>query len=274
MNSTTTTAPEATAGAPFSQITVQSGGFSVRTWQAGSGPTLIVLPGAGGHRHNVALDLLSQHLRVVVVEMPGWGDQPNDVADFDGLATQVAGIATDLGIDTFHLLGTSLGGACAMHLTTLFPGRVLSLVLDGPAKFRNRSAHPATLTPEQLAAAFRVHPERLPHPAPPDEAFMARIWPMIDRLMLDGTVDPDFAARLAACPTRTLIVFGYSDGLINPVNGRTIKQLMANSTLQYLFDAGHDTQFDRPEAFADLVGDFLRRGMSFMINNQDGLINR
>jgi pimeloyl-ACP methyl ester carboxylesterase len=264
----------APAGTPFAESTIESGGFAVRTWQAGSGPTLVVLPGAGGYQPTYALDLLSQHLHVVVLEMPGWGDQPNDVADFDGLATQVAAFVTALGIESFHLMGTSLGGACAMHLVTTFPERVLSLVLDAPAKFRALSAHPSTLTTEQLGAAFRVHPERAPHPQPPDEAYMARIWPMIDRLMLDGSVDPAFAARLAACQTRTLIVFGYSDGLINPVNGRTIKQLMANSSLQYIFDAGHDAQCDRPEAFADLVGDFLRRGMGFMVNEQDGLINR
>jgi pimeloyl-ACP methyl ester carboxylesterase len=265
---------DAAVGAPFTEVVVQSGGFTVRTWQAGTGPTLVVLPGAGGYQATFALDLLSQNFRVVAIEMPGWGEQPNDVADMDGLATQVAGIATDLGLDTFHLMGTSLGGACAMHFVTLFPERVLSLVLDAPAKFRAASHHPSTLTPEQLGAAFRMHPEREPQPQPPDQAYMARIWPMIDRLMLDGSVEPEFAARLSACPTRTLIVFGHSDGLINPINGRTIKQLMANSTLQFIYDAGHDAQCDRPEAFADVVGDFLRRGMGFMVNEQDGLINR
>lgn len=140
-------------------------------------------------RHNFALDLLAQRFRVIVIEMPGWGDQPNDVADFDGLAHQVAGVVTDLGIGSFHLMGTSFGGACAMHIVTLFPDRVLSLVLDAPAKFREGSSHPSTLSPEQFVATMRVHPERAPHPEPPDEAYMGRIWPMIDRLMLDGSLD-------------------------------------------------------------------------------------
>jgi pimeloyl-ACP methyl ester carboxylesterase len=199
-------------GAGFSEMQVASVGFTIRTWHAGDGETLIVLHGAGGHKPNFALDLLAERFRVVIVEMPGWGDQDNDAADFDGLATQIADIVTALGIETFHLMGTSLGGACAMHLTTLYPERVLSLVLDAPAKFREASADPSQLTPEQFVAAFRAHPERAPALAPPDPAFMGRIWPMVMRLMGDGSVEPDFAARLQACGTRTLIVFGTRDG--------------------------------------------------------------
>ena len=40
-----------------------------------------------------ALDALAERFRVIVLEYPGWGAQPNDVADFDGLADQVAEIA-------------------------------------------------------------------------------------------------------------------------------------------------------------------------------------
>jgi pimeloyl-ACP methyl ester carboxylesterase len=90
--------------------------------------------------------------------------------------------------------------------------------------------------------------------------------------MGDGSVD-SFADALAHVPTRTLIVFGRNDGIINPINGRTLRRLMRNSSLQYVYDAAHDIQCDRPEAFADLVGDFLERGMQFLINAQDGLIN-
>ena len=74
-------------------------------------------------------------------------------------------------------------------------------------------------------------------------------------------------------PTRTLILFGRDDGIINPINGRVLRRNLRNSSLQYVYDAAHDIQSDRPEAFADVVGDFLERGMKFLINDQDGLIN-
>jgi pimeloyl-ACP methyl ester carboxylesterase len=259
-------------GAAFGEGTIAAAGFNVRYLAAGDGPVVLYLPGAGGPKLTFALDTLATRFRVIVVEYPGWGAQPNDVADFDGLARQVEQIATALGLDRFHLVGTSFGGACALHFVTLFPERVESLVLEAPAKFREASVDPSTLTPEEFGRAFRSHPEREPQMAPPSGEFMQRVWPTVVRLMGDGS-DDGLAARLADVPTRTLILFGRDDGIISPVNGRTLRRLLRNSSLQYVYDAAHDIQCDRPEAFADVVGDFLERGMNFLINDQDGLIN-
>jgi hypothetical protein len=38
-------------------------------------------------------------------------------------------------------------------------------------------------------------------------------------------------------------------------------------------DAAHDIQGDRPEAFADVAGDFLARGWQFLLPEQSTLIN-
>ena len=259
-------------GAAFVEGTVDAAGFTVRYLQAGDGPAVLYLPGAGGPVMTFALDALAKRFRVIVLELPGWGLQPNDVADFDGLAAQVFEIAGALGLERFHLMGTSFGGACAMHYVSLYPGTVESLVLEAPAKFRESSVTPSQLAPEAFVKAFRSHPERVPQMSPPDPAFMARVWPSVERLMGDGS-DDGLAARLGEVPTRTLILFGRDDGIINPINGRTVRRAMRNSSLQYVYDAAHDIQSDRPEAFADVVGDFLDRGMKFLINDQDGLIN-
>jgi pimeloyl-ACP methyl ester carboxylesterase len=272
MTGTTTTDTATLPGAGFAERTVEAAGFTVRYLEAGDGPVVLCLPGAGGPTMSFALDLLSQTYRMIVIELPGWGAQPNDVADFDGLADQVAEVATALGLDRFHLMGTSLGGACALHFVARHGDRVDSLVLDAPAKFRDASADPSQLAPEAFAKAFRSHPERIPHMAPSDPAFMQRVWPTVARLMGDGG-DDGLAARLADVPTRTLILFGLDDGIINPINGRAVRRALKNSSLQYVYDAAHDIQGDRPEAFADVVGDFLRRGMNFLINEEDGLIN-
>ena len=143
--------------------TVAAAGFDVTYYEAGEGEPLLCLPGAGGPHMRIALDLLAHEYRVVVLELPGWGAQPNDVADFDGLAEQVALIATAIGLDTFHLMGTSLGGACALHLATLYPERVRSMVLEAPAKFREASVSPTELAPDAVR-------QGVPHPSRADPA--------------------------------------------------------------------------------------------------------
>ena len=259
-------------GASFVERSAEAAGVAVRYLEAGDGPAVLCLPGAGGPVMTFALDALAERFRVIVLEFPGWGAEPNDVADFDGLADQVAEIATTLGLDRFHVIGTSFGGACALHFVVRHTDRVESLVLEGPGKFREGSVHPSTLAPEAFVRAFRSHPDRLPHMSPPDPAFMERVWPTVERLMGDGA-DDGFSFRLTELPTRTLILFGCDDGIINPINGRVLRRSLRNSSLQYVYDAAHDVQSDRPEAFADIVGDFLDRGMKFLINDQDGMIN-
>ena len=268
-------------GLGFVEGTVDAAGSTARYYSAGDGPAVLYLPGAGGPVMTFALDALAERFKVIVVEYPGWGAQAPDartnnvqpeVADFDALAAQIADLATALGLDRFHLLGTSFGGACALHFVANYPDRVESLVLEAPGKFREASVHPSELAPDEFVKAFRSHPERLPHMGPPDPEFMARVWPTVERLMGDGT-DDQLLARLAEVPTRTLILFGRDDGIVNPINGRVLRRTLRNSSLQYVFDAAHDIQSDRPEAFADVVGDFLARGMKFLINDQDGLIN-
>ena len=263
-----------TIGADFTTRTVNAAGFDVRFSEAGDGEPLVCLTGGGGPRQTIALDLLAASLRVALVELPGWGAQRNDATNtMDELATQTAAAIAAAGYDTYHLMGTSLGGACALHLATLFPDRVRSLVLEAPAKFREASVSPAELPPDRFVPAFRTHPERLPQMEPPDPEFMARVWPLVERVMGTTKIDPAFVDRIVALPHKTLVLLGVNDGVINPINGRTYRRHMRNSVLTYVYDAAHDIQGDRPEAFAGIVTDFLRRGMHFLINEDDGLIN-
>jgi pimeloyl-ACP methyl ester carboxylesterase len=258
----------------FTKSSVSISGFDLDTYDAGTGDVVIVFPGAGGPVISPALELLAERFRVVVLQLPGFGAQSNDAPDFDAVADQALAIIDALSIEKFHLLGVSFGGALALHFATLFPDRLVSLVLEAPAEQRIDGQHPSTMTPEQFGAAFRTHPEREPVFAPgPPEGGPER-WQMIDRLMGDGTLSDEFQARLANCIVRTLILFGNDDGIIKPINGQIYRRHMRNSTLQYVYDAAHDIQCDRPEAFADVVGDFLTRGMVFMVNTDDGLINR
>lgn len=179
----------------------------LRYREAGSGDPLVTVPGIDGP----ALELLAADFRVITVELPG-GQDPGE------LAAGVGALATGLGLDGYHLLGASAGGAVALRAALRAPGRVRSLILAAPAG------------------------------------------------------EPD-AARLAGCGVRTLVLFGTRDAVQAPETGRVYRRLMPNCTLQYVYDAGHAIAADRPAAFADVTGDFLRRGLRFLIPDQDALIN-
>jgi pimeloyl-ACP methyl ester carboxylesterase len=259
----------------FTERMAAADGFRLRYFEAGTGDPLVTIHGAGGVRLTPALDLLAAERRVIAVELPGFGGVPNDVSQsLDDLAGTVAALAAALGLERYHLLGTSLGGAVALHVALRFPGRVTSLVLEAPAQFRVGGRDPASLPAAEAVRAFRAHPDRAPAWEPADPARQAVSRPLVARV-LTGTpeYDESVAERMTACPVRTLVLFGTRDGVIPPENGRIYRRLMPNCTLQYVYDAAHAIAQDRAAAFADVTGDFLRRGLRFLIREQDTLIN-
>jgi pimeloyl-ACP methyl ester carboxylesterase len=277
-NMTTSAGPtvaERAPGAAFTEGTVTVQDFTVRYFQAGEGEPLAVLHGAGGPRLTLALDLLARQHRVVLLEMPGFGDQANDVHTTPAeLAEAAAEAFAAIGIDRYHVLGTSFGGGIALHLALTHPDRVISLVLEAPAAFREGATSPADIPPEDMVRRFRVHPERVPAFTPPDPAVMARTWPLVERLLASRPeFDSELADRLPEVSIRTLVLFGDRDGIVPAENGRTYRRLMPNCSYVLVHDAAHDIQGDRPEAFADVAGDFLARGWQFLLPEQSTLIN-
>jgi pimeloyl-ACP methyl ester carboxylesterase len=273
---TTGLSEPAAVGAAFIQRAVDADGFTIRYFEAGDGEPLVVLHGAGGPRFSLALDILASTRRVILVEMPGFGDQANDRHQtLAELAETVAEAVAGIGLQTYHLLGTSFGGAVAVNLAVAHPDRVSSMVLEGPAAFRVGATPPdPSAPPEDMLRRFRRHPERIPAFEPPDPQAMARTWPLVDRLLASTPeFDEQLAARLPECAVRTLVVFGDEDGIIPPANGRTFRQLMPNCSYVLVHQAAHDVQGDRAQAFSELVGDFLDRGWNFLLPEQPTLLN-
>jgi len=263
-------------GADFTEHSVTADGFTVRYYEAGQGEPLVVLHAAGGPRFSVALDLLAADRRVILVEMPGFGAEPNTrtqtLAEMSGA---VAATVEALGIKRYHVLGTSFGGAVAVRLALDVPDRLISLVLEGPATFRVGATPPGPeVPPEQMLRALRLHPDRGPAFEPPDPAAMAVSWPLVDRLLATRPeYDDEVAALLPECAVRTLVLFGDEDGIVPPANGRIFRRLMPNCTYVLVHDAAHDIQGDRAEAFADIVGDFLDRGLQFLLPQASTVIH-
>jgi pimeloyl-ACP methyl ester carboxylesterase len=261
-------------GSAFVSHVVEADGFRIRYDEAGSGDPVVMLHGARGPKHTVAQDLLAGKYRVLTFEMPGWGgSEPNTRTNtLEELAETMAAAVAATGIESYHLLGHSIGGATALLLTLAHPDRVRRLVLEAPAAFRVGAA-PRPDDPEELIRCFRAHPERPPAFALPGPEHRAKTGPLIQRLLDRPPYDEQLAARLEQLDTPTLVLFGTKDGIVNPGNGPTYKKLMPNATFILVYDAAHLIQQDRPEAFADVTADFLERGLAFLVPETSSLIN-
>jgi pimeloyl-ACP methyl ester carboxylesterase len=200
----------------FSEGYVEAGGVRLRYLEAGQGTPLVHLHGGGGLPFTRAHELLSRQFRVIAFDMPESSARE--------LASTMAQAIKNLGIDSFNLMGTSLGSETALWLAIQEPASVLALVLEAPTAIRPGG-------------------------------------------------DADLERRLRDLATPTLALFGTTDTVVPPDMGRLYKERMPNAHLVFVYDAGHAIGADRPEAFAEVVGDFLERHEAFIISRTATVIH-
>lgn len=258
-------APEPKAA--FREGWVEADGFWIRYMEAGEGPPLIHLHGAGGLRLTAAHDLLSRRFRVILFEMPGFGLSPENLQtqDMPQMAATMVKAAAGIGLDRFHLMGSSFGGKVALWLAVQQPASVLALMLEAPAAIRPEGSQPVSGTPEQIAQRLYGHPERMPPEPVMDPGQVEQATALVRRLR-GSDRDTVLEDRLRKLVIPTLVVFGTLDRVTPPEMGRIYKALMPGSHLVFVYDAGHLIAAERPEAFVEVVADFLERNEAFLIS--------
>jgi pimeloyl-ACP methyl ester carboxylesterase len=258
----------------FREGFVEADGFRIRYMEAGDGPALVHLHGAGGLRLSPAHDLLAKQFRVVAFEMPGFGASAENAKtqSMPELAATMAAAAGQLGLDRFNLMGTSFGGKTALWLALQQPQRVMALVLESPAAIRPEGAAPPPSSPAELARVLYAYPERQPPTPAPDPAVLAKQQKLVGRLRGPNR-DRDLETQLPQLKAPTLVVFGTRDAMIPPEMGHFYKELIPNCHLIFAYDAGHAIGAERPEAFVEVVADFLERHEAFVISRTETVIH-
>ena len=103
-------------------------------FQTGSGADLVMAHGLGANMafwYPKVASLLAKEFRVTLFELRGHGASSMPASGYTtrDMASDLKGLLDALGIERAHLAGHSFGGGVALHFSTLFPERVLSLTL-------------------------------------------------------------------------------------------------------------------------------------------------
>ena len=248
--------------------------------RSGQGEPLVLLHGLGCSRAawEEILPALAEQFDVIAVDLPGFGASAPLPAGSEPspaeLATAVAGLLNDLGIDRPHLAGNSLGGWIAMELAKTRPVRSVTLLSpaglwrrDTPlycmvslrlSRWLARHAGPAlsrivATRPGRVVALGQMlgHPARLP-------ATKAR-----SAVQVLGTC-PGFDATLKATARRRLcgaqqvtapvtVAFGSRDVVLLRHQSRHLGQLPPNTRSSTLPGCGHLPMTDDPARVTDLI---------------------
>jgi pimeloyl-ACP methyl ester carboxylesterase len=249
------------APAKFAERFVDAGGERVRVLQAGQGQPLLVLAEAGV-APAIADELLAQTNHVIFTFVPG--GTPRQAA------ASLAGALTALGFDQVAVLASSLTAPAALWLAIDFPARVRAMVLESPLAFTPHVPAVAGRSADEWQKAFNALPERKRAATMPDAAAFAQRA----KMRVDAAQDEAFTQKLVVCDAPVLALFGTRDKLAAVELGRFYKTLFPNAWFLMVYDAAHDIGGDRPEAFAEAVSDFLRRGAQFAISDRSSRLNR
>jgi pimeloyl-ACP methyl ester carboxylesterase len=255
----------------FAESSVRADEFEIQYLQAGDGPPLIFLHGAGGLRLTRAHELLAASHRVIALEAPGFGSSPANerTTSLSELAQTMLRAIGALGLERFNLWGQSFGGKLALWLAVQSPERLEALVLSSPAAIL---IDPDPLpSPQQMPALLYAHPERQPAAVPLPPEVEAKQRALVGRL-IGPPRDPALEARMRELEVPTLVLFGTEDRLTPPELGRIYRELLPSSQFVIVYDAAHAIYADRPEAFTAIVTEFVARREQFVVREESGLL--
>ena len=217
-------------------------------------------------------DAFASQYRVISVEPPGVGWPVTSALD---LADAIGDIASAAGLDSYTLIGVSLGADVAFCLASLYPDAVDALILVSPAGVGADSGVGMALpprwdTPELAAQAMLAHPENALHRLPPAgrTTALAGLWQE-----WHGADRDDAEGLLSKLKCPTLAVFGQEDRLTPREAAGLWRELVPNCNVCFVYDAGYAIAVDRPDALVSLVSDFVRRRETFIVENRSRLIN-
>jgi pimeloyl-ACP methyl ester carboxylesterase len=69
-----------------------------------------------------------------------------------------------------------------------------------------------------------------------------------------------------------LVIFGTLDAFLPPELARVYRELLPNCNTVFVYDAAHEVDADRPEAFVSLVNDFYDRHEAFLVNTRSSVL--
>jgi pimeloyl-ACP methyl ester carboxylesterase len=241
-------------GKNFSHHTLRMRGREFRVWEAGSGDPLVWLHGAGGVVLSYAMDRLAGQYRVLLPEMPGWGPCGEVPTSMAQMRDTLADLLSHQGLSRYHLGGTSLGAAVALHIAAGRGEALDSLVLESPYALRVGGENPTQHSPQQMREMLNARPDRVAWRSPlgPCEEQLS-----VMQMLTSEQNDSSIAEALPSIHTRTLVIFGGLDRITPATAAPTFEQRLPDCRYVNLPRAAHDAQGDCPSEFVDAVEQFL-----------------
>jgi 3-oxoadipate enol-lactonase len=256
-----------------------SDGRDIYYEEHGSGEPLLLIAGLTMDTLAWVLQVpaFSERYRTVIFDNRDAGQSSRGEAGYDvsDMADDALALADAIGLDTFHLLGVSMGGAIAQEVALAAPERVRTLTLTvtfarggrwARELSRTWGARVREMTHERhidellllnLSEEFYENPEAVayardlalqnPHPQPPD-AFCRQ---------LDASSRHDALDRLGTLEMPTHVIGGEHDILVPIWKSKELAEVIPGAKLTIVERGPHGISMERAQEYNELVLGFL-----------------
>lgn len=238
-----------------------------RWLERGEGEAVVLLHGLMGEMEHwePALETLGDGYRAIAPSLPIF-DPTLAEPSVSELARHVVRFLDELQIQHAVVGGNSLGGHVAIEIALRRPDRVTGLILTGSSGlfergFTRNVPHvptaeyvrmkmeeifydPTLVTPQWVAAVGRVVTTRS------TALRVVRFARAAKRHNVEG--------ELPCITVPTLLVWGKEDRITPMEVAERFHASIPDSELVYLTNCGHAPMLERPEAFSEIVGEWLR----------------
>ena len=256
--------------------------------------TMVLVHGFGDRKESFYFiaKSLKEKLDLVIPDLPGFGNSgmdPNLVYSLDNYVDWLDRFLQQTGPGTFHLAGSSMGGAIAAKFAARFPARVKTLSLVGTAGFYvpgNPSIYDEVLAGSNIFHVrsprdFEHLQSRLFRKSPPlptcvkeymilkgieDRAWLAKIFDeLVDMDSIkSGKISLEQASLNHLCKDLTMPVmlfWGRHDSLLPWQTAPFVQELLPNARVHIYEEYGHIPHLECP---GKLAGDML----NFIMENK------
>lgn len=265
------------------RVTTDDGvGLEVRV--RGTGPGFVLVHGYGGVKEDFDdhVDALAHRGQVVTFDLRGHGDSdaPTDVAAYslDRLADDVRVVADACDLDSFRLLGHSMGGMVARRLVLGTPDRIEALVLmdtspgpvdgldpalldyaadyalaEGKAALKQLLDDAATLDTPAYLKLLEERPGYREFQDAKWDSMSVVMWAAMGRAIAH---QPDQLSQLGSVTCPTLVIVGEQDAPFLQAS-RNMAAEIPGAELAVIPRAGHSPQFENAHEWLAVLTRFL-----------------